>query len=107
MSALTLAAKRVVDSHASRGSWMPWADLKEAISQLDDVLKADQSPALQNLECVSAPGLDLSKRDWFAGMALQGAMANPATAALWSATAMAQACYSQADAMLVAGKDDA
>jgi hypothetical protein len=46
----------------------------------------------------------MTLRDYFAGMALMGAMSNPATAALWGATAMAQACFCQSDAMLVARK---
>ena len=47
------------------------------------------------------PGMSL--RDWFAGMALQGVVANPARSVEANVTRDAKAAYLLADAMLEAG----
>lgn len=58
---------------------------------------------------IAAKTSGMSLRDWFAGMALQGILANPATANLGSMFTkdgwmqpdlLADCCYEQADAML-------
>ena len=58
---------------------------------------------------ISSPEKGMSLRDWFAGMALQGMMANPAIGFSLSATQSALTAFSQADAMLAArdGKESA
>jgi hypothetical protein len=45
---------------------------------------------------------DMTLRDWFAGMALQGIMANTKFTAVWRAAEMVDYAYRAADAMLEA-----
>lgn len=52
------------------------------------------------------PGL--TKREWFAGMALQGHLSNPATTEhpAFDRLSLSVECYAMADAMIRAGKGE-
>jgi hypothetical protein len=64
----------------------------------------DEPAFLRRIDRLGKESLGLTKREWFAGMALMGFAANPETVA-WSNQTAAKAAVMNADALIAALKE--
>ena len=114
MNTLREAAQKVIDERYKPDG--EWDDLKNAISDLADVLDRkpihspsnNGGPAFPHWNCAENTTGGMTLRDYFAAAALQGMLANPDFNGA-SDAAVAGFAFRQADAMLAARerKEDA
>ena len=105
LNAIRQAAQKVVDERFKPGG--EWDDLKNAITDLANVLDQkpshdstnDGGPEFPSWNCAENTNHGMTLRDWFAGMALQGMLANPDFNGANDAS-VAGFAYRQADAMI-------
>lgn len=64
----------------------------------------EKCPELREAEAVPSRSIGLTKREWFAGMAMMGMLSGRKLVGEDAFEVVAQAAYCQADAMLEAGK---